>query len=118
VYPGYPISAATHGHQKFVAAYPRFSTLDSSYKFKEIRDISRNPFESMWVWRFVERLRENLADFNEKYFQKFREFVPESFRWTGFMSRPGTNALNLCVCPEGLALPEFNLSPQNEETRS
>jgi hypothetical protein len=24
----------------------------------------------------------------------FSEFVPESFRWTGFMSRPGTKALN------------------------
>ena len=32
----------------------------------------------------VERLRENLADFQIK---RFSEFVPESSRWTGNMSR-------------------------------
>ena len=42
----------------------------------------------------VERLRENLSGFNAKCFQDFIEFVPESFRWTGFMSRPGTKVLN------------------------
>ena len=31
-----------------------------------------------------------LGRFNEKYFQ---EFVPESFRWTDCMSRPGTKFL-------------------------
>jgi hypothetical protein len=39
-------------------------------------------------WGALERLRENLADFEEKYFS---EFVQESFRWTVYRSRPGTN---------------------------
>ena len=41
----------------------------------------------------VERLRENLADFDEKLSKKSVNRVLESFRWTGCMSRPGTNFL-------------------------
>ena len=38
------------------------------------------------VTEYMERLRENLADFREKKIK----FVPESFRWTVYMSRLGT----------------------------
>ena len=41
----------------------------------------------------VERLRENLADFDEKLSKTLVNRVLESFRWTSFMSRPGTNFL-------------------------
>ena len=41
----------------------------------------------------IERLRENLADFDEKLSKILVNRVLESFRWTGFMSRPGTDFL-------------------------
>ena len=46
----------------------------------------------------VERLRENLADFDEKLSRTLVNRVLESFRWTGFMSRPGTKFLEFLKC--------------------
>ena len=43
----------------------------------------------------IERLRENLADFDEKLAKTLVNRVLESFRWTGFMSRPGTKFLEI-----------------------
>jgi len=47
---------------------------------------------------FLERLRENLADFAEKLLKILVNRVLESFRWTGFMSRPGTHFLEFLKC--------------------
>jgi len=47
-----------------------------------------------------QRLRENLADFNEKHFRVFSE----SFRWTGYMSRPGKSPPRTSALSSGFSL--------------
>ena len=46
----------------------------------------------------IERLRENLANFAEKLSKTLVNRVLESFRWTGFMSRPDSNFLESLKC--------------------
>ena len=46
----------------------------------------------------VERLQVNLADFSEKPSKTLVNRVLGLFRWTGFMSRPGTNFLEFLKC--------------------